>query len=195
MRRNLRPYGYSPSAPEPEGSPPRRETQGVGGLRSPRFIAGMALVLALIAVAVAIAALVVALNAPDGEDVADRATPNPNAYTVDVVDRAIRYYREHGWAEAAEYYLTPWSVDGTWHVFMVNPEDRFVASQDQALLGHSIRSLGRDYRGNSWGDIEIPESGRWVHAHAWHPITGWPTISHTWVVRHDGFVFGSAWYE
>ena len=155
----------------------------------------MSLVLALIAVAVAITALVVALDANSPEDVADRATPNPNAYTVDVVDRAILYYQEHGWAEAAEYYLTPWSVDGTWHVFMVNPEDRFVASQDQALLGHSIRSLGRDYRGNSWGDIEIPESGRWVHAHAWHPVTGWPTISHTWVVRYEGFVFGSAWYE
>ena len=195
MRRNLRPYGYSPSAPGPEGSPPRRETQGDSGLRSPRFIAGTSLVLALIAVAVAIAALVLALDANSDEDVAERATPNPNAYTVDVVDRAIRYYQEHGWAEAAEYYLTPWSVDGTWHVFMVNPEDRIVASQDQGLLGHSIRSLGRDYRGNSWGDIEIPESGRWVHAHAWHPVTGWPTISHTWVVRHDGFVFGSAWYE
>ena len=130
MRRNLRPYGYSPSAPEPEGGPPQRGMEGVGGLRSPRFIAGMSLVLAFIAVAVAITALVVALDANSPEDVADRATPNPNAYTVDVVDRAVRYYQEYGWSEAAEYYLTPWSVDGTWHVFMVNPEDRFVASQD-----------------------------------------------------------------
>ena len=196
MRRNLRSYGNSPSAPGPEGSPPQRGTQGDSGLRSPRFIAGTSLVLALIAVAVAIAALVLALDADSNEDVAAEVPMvGPAVYTVDVVDRAVRYYQEHGWAEAAEYYLTPWSVDGTWHVFMVNPEDRIVASQDQGLLGHSIRSLGRDYRGNSWGDIEIPESGRWVRSHAWHPVTGWPTISHTWVVRHDGFVFGSAWYE
>ena len=164
-------------------------------MRSPRFLAGMSLVLATIAVALAIAAVLIALNARDGDDDAEVATVEPNAYTVSMVDEAVRYYQARGWAETAEYYLSPFSVDGTWHVFMVNPEDRFVASQDQALLGHSIQYLGRDYRGNNWGDIEIPQSGRWVHSHAWHPVTGWPTVSHTWVVRHDGFVFGSAWYE
>ena len=64
MRRNLRPYGIlafcAGARRLPSSDARRRET---GGLRSPRFIAGMSLVLALIAVAVAIAALVLALNA------------------------------------------------------------------------------------------------------------------------------------
>ena len=174
---------------------------GRRGLRSPRFIAGVSLVLALIAVALSILALVLALNAFKVEDevVEDVAIEppwvEPSERTMAMVDEAVRRYETEGWAETAEYYLSPWSVDGTWHVFMVSPQDRFLASQDQSLLGHSIKNLGRDYWGNNWGDIEITEGGRWVHQHSWHPTTGWPTVSHTWVVRHDGYVFGSVWYE
>ncbi len=195
MRRNLRPYGYSPDATAPGGNRRRR------GLRNPRTIAGVSLALALIAVALSIVALLLALDASEVEDelVEDEATEapwvEPAARTMAMVDEAIRRYDTEGWAETVEFYLSPWSVDGTWHVIMVSPEDRIVASQDQSLLGHSIKSLGRDYWGNGWGDIEISENGRWVHQHSWHPVTGWPTVSHTWVVRHDGYVFGSVWYE
>lgn len=194
MRRNLRPYGYPASEASQQGGPRQR------GLRSPRFIAGVSLVLALIAVALSVVALVLALPDSDADadgaaEVVEATAVGPAARTVAMVDQAIRHYNENGWAETVEFYLSPWSMDGAWHVFIVSPQDRIVASQDQSLLGHSIERLGRDYFGNSWGDIEIPDSGRWVHQHAWHPVTGWPTVSRTWVVRHDGYVFGSAWYE
>ena len=72
-------------------------------MRSPRFLAGMALVVATIAVALAIAAVLIALNSTDGDDDAEVATVEPNAYTVSIVDEAIRYYQANGWAETAEY--------------------------------------------------------------------------------------------
>ena len=78
---------------------------------------------------------------------------------------------------------------------MVNPEDRIVASQDQGAARPQHPEPGERLQGQQLGRHRNPESGRWVHSHAWHPVTGWPTVSHTWVVRHDGFVFGSAWYE
>ena len=125
-------------------------------MRSPRFLAGMSLVLATIAVALAIAAVLIALNAPYGDDDAEVAMVEPNAYTVSMVDEAVRYYQAHGWAETAEYYLSPRSVDGTWHVFMVNPEDRFVASQDQSAARPQHPEPGKRLQGQQLGRHRNP---------------------------------------
>ena len=148
---------------------------------------------------IALALSVVALADDSDEAEADQPVDDrmlaPMLYTVDVVDRAIRYYEAYGWAEAAERYLSRDSIDNGWSVFIVSPQDRIIAAQDQSLLGKGIKALGRDNLGKPWGDLDIPERGRWVRQQATHPVTGVGAVKHTWVVRRDGFVFGSAWYE
>lgn len=158
-------------------------------------------VLASIAMLVAVAALalsIVALVGDDDDASAEQASAaplSPMLYTVDVVDRAVRRYQAYGWADTAEHYLSPDSVDNGWSVFMVSPQGRIIAAQDRSLLGKGIGALGRDNLGVLWADLDIPERGRWVRQQAMHPVTGAAAVKHTWVVRHDGFVFGSAWYE
>lgn len=159
-------------------------------------LAGAAMLVALAALAaLAVVALVRDSGGAAVEPPADARTLNPMLYTVDVVDRAVRRYQAHGWADTAEHYLSPGSVDQGWSVFIVSPQDRVIAAQDRSLLGKGIGALGRDSLGTPWRDLDIPERGRWVRQPAMHPATGVGAVKHTWVVRHDGFVFGSAWYE
>ena len=179
----------------PDAPLPQRETERRRGLFTPRRIAGASLLLSVIAVSVAIVALALALDEAEVETVVVAPEDYPAARTVEMVDDAIRFYEANGWERTAEFYLSPWSVDGVWSLFIVSPEGRIAVSQDASLVGEDIGALGRDYRGTKWGDIVIPEGGRWVNSQTWHPVTGWPTIKRTWVMRHDGYVFGSAWYE
>ena len=37
--------------------------------------------------------------------------------------------------------------------------------------------------------------GRWVEYVYLNPNTGFRELKHSWVVRHDGLIFGSGWYE
>ena len=163
--------------------------------RGPWILASLAMAVAVAALALAVVALVGGSDDADVERPADARMLNPMLYTVDVVDRAVRRYQAFGWADTAEHYLSPRSVDNGWSVFMVSPQNRIIAAQDRSLLGHGIGALGRDNLGVLWRDIDIPERGRWVRQQAMHPVTGASAVKHTWVVRHDGFVFGSAWYE
>ena len=39
------------------------------------------------------------------------------------------------------------------------------------------------------------ESGRWVDYVLLNPETGENRQKHTWIVRHDGLLFASGWYE
>ena len=43
--------------------------------------------------------------------------------------------------------------------------------------------------------MEVTEAGRWVSYVFLNPATGDEGIKHSWVVRHDGLIIGSGWYE
>ena len=43
--------------------------------------------------------------------------------------------------------------------------------------------------------MEVTEAGRWVDYVFVNPATGDEGIKHSWVMRHDGLIIGSGWYE
>ncbi|MDE0076252.1 MAG: hypothetical protein OXO50_01970 [Caldilineaceae bacterium] len=122
----------------------------------------------------------------------------PAEYTVAVVDRAVRYYKAHGREETVAHYNSPQSVDGDWYVFIVDENDLMIAHVDPGRLGRDLKGdLGVDVNGYRFGDqiLSTTEAGLWVDYVHISPLTDQPQAKHTWVVRYDGLIFGSGWYE
>ncbi len=125
----------------------------------------------------------------------DVTRADPAEYTVAFVDRAVRYYRAHGRAGAVQYYNTPESVDRDWYVFIVDENEELIAHRDPSLLGKHIDELGSTIDGVKFSELEVTEAGRWVDYVFLNPATGGEGIKHSWVVRYEGLVIGSGWYE
>ena len=123
---------------------------------------------------------------------------DPAAYTQAFVQRALNRYEMVGLDGALSYYNSPESIDGPWYVF--------IQDETTAIVAHAARPerLGLtsddqvDIRGFHYGAViaAVPEGeGRWVSYWFRNPITGKDQQKHSWVVRHDGLLFGSGWYE
>ena len=122
----------------------------------------------------------------------------PAEYTVATVDRALRYYKAHGREEAVAFYNTPESVDGEWYVFIIDEDDRVIANADPDLIGRDLKGdLGVDATGHRYSDLMLSATaeGLWVPYVFNNPATGEEQTKHSWVVRHDGVLIGSGWYE
>ena len=160
--------------------------------------------LSVVALAIAILALVFSLLAfiggQSGSAPADAHPTNvsdPNAFTQEFVQKAIKYYDSHGRAESVEDSNTTESVNGHWYVFILDG--------DEIMISHPLRKdrigTGREARVDSTGHdygtemATATESGKWVNYHFMNPQTGRDTLKHTWIVRHDGLYFGSGWWE
>ncbi len=122
----------------------------------------------------------------------------PAEYTIAVVDRALRYYKAYGREEAVAYYNTPESVDGEWYVYIIDENDQVIAHANPELLGEDLKGeLGVDVTGYRFSDemLSATEEGVWVDYVFLNPATGVEETKHSWVVRHDGLLIGSGWYE
>jgi len=122
----------------------------------------------------------------------------PAEYTVAIVDRALRYYKAHGREEAVAFYNTPESVDGDWYVFIIDEDDRVIANADPDLVGQDLKGdLGVDATGHRYSDLMLSATaeGLWVSYVFNNPATGEQQTKHSWVVRNDGVLIGSGWYE
>lgn len=118
------------------------------------------------------------------------------AYTQSIVQDAIRLYRNEGRQAAVDYYSSPESVDGPWYVFMIGEDDRTLAHPRNERIGLDP-SVRVDSTGYFYGDdvLSATEAGKWVSYVYRNPETGEEGRKHSWVVRHDGLIFGSGWYE
>ncbi len=122
---------------------------------------------------------------------------DPVAYTHDLVLQAIAGYEFAGIEATAAHYNDPASIDGQWYVFITGENDSFVAHAPMpALLGTDLKDVvGSD--GYMLG-IEIAkatEIGLWVE-YLWpNPVTGEDARKRTWAIRHDGYLFGTGYYE
>ena len=125
---------------------------------------------------------------------ADRA-----GYTVAMVERAIRLYDAHGREAALEYYNSPESIDGEWYVFIFDENEKLIAlAVNPDMLGEDLRGdVGVDFTGYRHGEAiaRATEEGIWVDYFFLNPVTGAQAWKHSWVVRHDGLIFGSGWYQ
>jgi len=120
------------------------------------------------------------------------------AYTVWLVDRALDRYEDDGLGATLDHYNSQASLDGSWYVFVADQDGIIIGHHDNELRGQSLTGpLGTDVTGYEFGRamVEAGEQGRWVSYVFNNPETGQQQRKHSWVVRHDGYLFGSGWYE
>ena len=117
-------------------------------------------------------------------------------YTKSMVDEAIRRYDRDGRQAAIEYHSSGESVDGQWYVFIVDGNGYTIAHPNPEFVGQDPSFLV-DATGYFFGDelLAATEEGRWVDYVLRNPETGQDQQKHTWVVKHDGLLFASGWYE
>ena len=122
----------------------------------------------------------------------------PDKYTRALVEQAVRRYEAEGREATIAYYNTTESMDGQWYVFIIDEEDRMVSNADPDWVGEDIKgSGGTDVTGYYFGDDLLAAAGEggWIDYTIVNPGTGQPARKHSWVIRHDGLIFGSGWYE
>ena len=130
----------------------------------------------------------------------------PDAYTKYFVDNAITRYEAFGRDEALQYYNSVESVDGPWYVFIVDENDKVLAHYNPHLLGEDLNGpIGIDANGYNFAPalLSATEEGKWVSYVYRNPVKAGPLPDHlgavelklSWVVRHDGLLFGSGWYS
>ena len=120
----------------------------------------------------------------------------PVAYTQSVVQDAIRRYERDGREATIAYHSSAASVSGQWYVFIIGEDARTIAHYLHERIGLDP-SVRVDSTGYFYGDdiLSATEEGKWVSYVYRNPETGEEGSKHSWVVRHDGLIFGSGWYE
>ena len=140
-----------------------------------------------------------AAPAPAPEPEPEPTKDDPAAFTQAFVQRAVDLYGAEGFDALLDTYNDPASVDGAWYVFVADEGNLIIAHATvPANLGKSILGpLGVDSAGHNFGPALAAATGDgvWVDYNYFNPETGDEGIKHTWVVRHDGLLFASGWYE
>ena len=119
------------------------------------------------------------------------------AYTQAFVQQALNLYDALGLEAAIDYYSSTESVDGQWYVFIIDHQSGLTIAHHNPVFVGRDPSLRVDSTGYFYGDdmLSATESGRWVDYVLVNPESGEERQKHTWMVRHDGLLFGSGWYE
>ena len=120
----------------------------------------------------------------------------PSAYTHWFVQQALARYDAQGRQAALAFFNSPHSVDGQWYVFIIDQDGYTIAHHNPQFRGRDP-SLRVDATGYFYGDdlLSATEAGHWVDYVLLNPESGANRQKHTWIVRHDGLLFGSGWYE
>lgn len=129
---------------------------------------------------------------------------DPVAFTHDIVLKAIARYEFEGRDAAAAYYNNEASIDGQWYVFITDENDIFVAHAPMNEL------IGTDLKEVKWLEEDVERhdgstlgasiakatvTGTWID-YLWpNPSTEGNELKRTWAIRHDGYLFGSGYYE
>ena len=144
---------------------------------------------------------------------------NPAAFTKDFVQAALNRYDRDGREATLAYYNDPASVEGEWYMFIIDENDLFVSHPAMPeLIGRDVKTIvGSD--GSELGKeiATATEDGHWIH-YPWPHPTRSPHLNpcspdpdlcpapvgaceeeeapkRSWVIRHDGLIFGSGYYE
>ena len=135
--------------------------------------------------------------APDPATLTFASKEDPAAFTHDFVLAAVARYEFAGVEATAAYYNDPANIDGQWYVFITDENDLFVAHAPRPdFVGEDLKDvMGLD--GSPLG-VEIAKAtgtGLWIE-YLWpNPGSGMNEQKRTWAVRHDGYLFGSGYYE
>ncbi len=154
----------------------------------------------LAAATIALVALLSAC-ADGGDDNAasiDASRSQPVEYTQAYVQAAIDRYEDDGLDATVEYLNTDESVDGQWYMFVADESGNLIAhGANQDLIGVPLVDVVGE-NGYPSGRIisdDADEDGGWSEYIFYNPSTGRSQIKHSWLIKHDGLIFGSGWYE
>ena len=120
------------------------------------------------------------------------------AYTQAFVQSAINLYDAIGFKDTVAYYNTPESIDGQWYVFIIDENGYKVAiAANPGLVGmHESEVVGANgYPVGASILASASETGAWFDYTFANPESGVVETKHSWLVEHDGLIFGSGWYE
>ena len=124
-------------------------------------------------------------------------TDDPEAFTIAFVQAAVDLYKTEGREFAIAYYNDLASVNGQWYVVIIDDNDIVVS---RAVLPERI---GRDTKNSVGSDgyavgleiLKATEQGHWIN-YLWNnPESDKLELKRTWVIRYDGYVFLSGYYE
>ena len=120
---------------------------------------------------------------------------DPAAFTVAFVDQAIERYEREGREASFAYFNSEESEDGPWYAFVLE-DGRIAAHPTEDLLGEEVAPL-TDINGYNYGRdiLAAPEEGAWITYVFLNRESERDERKHSWVVQHDGLLFGSGWYE
>jgi hypothetical protein len=123
-----------------------------------------------------------------------------SGFTKSYVDQAINLYEAVGLERTLEYYNSPESVDGRWHMFIADPDGILIAHPviPENVGKHILGKVGVDPMTDRPYGLEIlaaNDQGRWVRYNfLYDPHTGATERKNSWIIRHDDLIFGSGWY-
>ena len=123
---------------------------------------------------------------------------DPEGYTRLLVADALAFYESVGLEATLDRFNAPESVDGSWYVFVGDPDGILIGHYDPEVRDRSLLdSVGTDINGYEFGSdmVAVGQQGGWVSYVFLNPNTGLLERKHTWVIRRDGYLFGSGWYE
>ena len=124
----------------------------------------------------------------------------PNRYTQAFVHAALDRYDADGRQATIDYYNTMDSVDGEWYVFIADENGVIVSHATvPENIGMALDGpLGTDINGYDFGAdmLSATDSGKWVSYTYVNPARDdAQERKHSWVIKRDGLLFGSGWYE
>jgi signal transduction histidine kinase len=142
-------------------------------------------------------ALVLGLLTPILSAAADRGTAKEAKA---LVAKAVALYDREGREKAFAAFQDPKGgfVDRDLYVFVFGPKRTIVAhGGDSALVGTAAESLVDEdgvHFGTKFMD-ETTATGNWVDYKWRDPASGKVLAKSSWVVRHDGYIFGAGIYK
>ena len=134
---------------------------------------------------------------PDPATLTPASKDDPVVFTHDFVLTAIARYELEGLEAMAAYYNDKANIDGQWYVFITDENDIFVAHAPmQELVGTDLKDVvGPDSPELGVEIAMATGTGLWIE-YLWpNPATGENEQKRTWAIRHDGYLFGSGYYE
>ena len=119
-------------------------------------------------------------------------------YTQEYIRQAIGLYKASGLDAAVAYYNNPESVDDQSYGFIVDETGDVIAhGANQDLVGMAVVDV-KGENGYPSGRIvadDADEDGEWSVYTFFNPATDRSQTKHSWLIRHEGLIFGSGWYE
>ena len=134
---------------------------------------------------------------PDPATLPPVSKDDPEAFTYAFVQAAIARYEFEGVAATAAYYNDPANIDGQWYMLITDENDIYVSHPLRPdFIGTDIKDIP-GLEGSPLGAeiAKATSAGLWIE-YSWpNPESGEVELKRTWAIRHDGYLFGSGYYE